>query len=132
MERSIHNPWTWQEQFGFNQANEVTSPKRTLYCSGQSAVDPDGAPQHPGDMGAQVTLALDNLQTVLSAADMTWTDVMRLNIFVTDLDAYFEHVEAVAARLGAAGCQYAGTLVEVARLAMPELMVEFEATAASG
>ncbi len=49
MERTIHNPWTWQEKYGFHQANEVTNPARTLYCSGQTAVDADGAAQHAGE-----------------------------------------------------------------------------------
>jgi len=132
MERTIHNPWTWQEEYGFHQANEVTNPERTLYCSGQTAVDADGAAQHAGEMGAQVGLALDNLRTVLAAAGMTLADVMRLNIYVTDLDAFFEQFEVLAEQLGAGGCQHAGTLIEVSRLAMPGLMVELEATAVSG
>ncbi len=63
---------------------------------------------------------------------MTLADVMRLNIYVTDLDAFFEHYEVFAEQLGAASCQHAGTLIEVSRLAMPGLMVELEATAVSG
>lgn len=129
MERTIHNPWTWQEQFGFVQGNEVRDASRTLYCSGQTPVDADGMPQHEGDMAGQVALALDNLEAVLASAAMSLADVVQLNIYVTDMDAFFEHYGVSAERLGTAGCQYAGSLLEVSRLAMPGVMVELDAIA---
>lgn len=52
-----------------------------LICSGQDAVDADGNAQHAGDMGAQVELALDNLQALLTAADMTFANIVRLNAY---------------------------------------------------
>jgi hypothetical protein len=52
-----------------------------------------------------------------------------LNYYTTDVDRFFEAAEALGPRLAAAGCQSAGTLLGVARLAFPELMVEMEATA---
>ncbi len=69
MERQVINPWTWQDQFGFVQANAIRGGQRMLICAGQAAVDADGHPLHPGDMRAQLTQALDNLETVLQAAD---------------------------------------------------------------
>ena len=62
MERRIINPWKWQDEFGYVQANEVQNTQRTLYCSGQAANDAEGRAMHPGDMRAQITLALDNLE----------------------------------------------------------------------
>jgi enamine deaminase RidA (YjgF/YER057c/UK114 family) len=59
---------------------------RLLVCSGQDAVDADCNPQHPGDMAAQLEHALGNLEAVLSAADMTCTNVIRLNAYTTDVD----------------------------------------------
>jgi enamine deaminase RidA (YjgF/YER057c/UK114 family) len=56
---------------GFDQAQLVEGHRRELICSGQDAVDADGDPQHPGDMAAQLGLALDNLEAVLADADMT-------------------------------------------------------------
>ena len=38
MERRVINPWTWQDQFGFVQANEVTGAQKILVCSGQTSV----------------------------------------------------------------------------------------------
>ena len=42
MERRILNPWTWQDTYGFVQANEVTGGQRVVYCAGQTSVDADG------------------------------------------------------------------------------------------
>ena len=131
MERTIHNPWTWQEQFGFDQATEVQGESRTLHCAGQTAMDADGVPQHEGDMAKQIGAALDNVETVLASAKLTLADVVKINVYVTDMDAFFEHYALYAERLGSAGCRYSGTLLEVKRLAMPELMLEIEATAAA-
>ncbi len=56
VERRAVNPWTWQDQFGFVQANEVKGIERISICSGQTAMSADGQPQHPSDMRAQVAL----------------------------------------------------------------------------
>jgi enamine deaminase RidA (YjgF/YER057c/UK114 family) len=79
MERTAINPWSWSAKLGFDQAQLVEGHRRELICSGQDAVDADGNPQHPGDMAAQLGLALDNLEAVLADADMTLANVVRLN-----------------------------------------------------
>ena len=129
MERRVINPWTWQDQFGFVQANDVAGARRVLMCSGQTSVDADGTPVHVGDMAGQIGKALDNLETVLSEAGLSLSDVMRLNYYTTDVDGFIESAEVVGKRLGETGCRAASTLLGVARLAFPELLVEIEATA---
>ncbi len=57
-------------------------------------------------------------------------DVVRLNYYVTDIDAFMAPAEGFGSQLGQAGCRPASTLLGVASLAFPELMVELEATAA--
>ena len=123
------NPWTWQDNFGFSQAVEISGHTRILRCAGQTSVNENGEPQHAGDMGKQIGLAMDNLETVLKAANMTLANVARLNIYTTDVDAFIANAGVSGARLQAAGVQPASTLLGVARLAFPELMVELEATA---
>lgn len=129
MERQIVNPWLWQDQFGFVQAQAVSGAERSIYCSGQTSVDADGNPIHEGDMVAQVGQALDNLESVLRESDCDLSDVVRLNYYTTDLDGFFPAMEVLATRLQAAGCRPASTLLEVSRLARPQLLVEIEATA---
>jgi len=129
MERLEVNPWSWQDQFGFSQAIDVRNHGRTLFCAGQTSVDSNGAPLHVGDMGAQLAQAMDNLERVLKQAGLDLADIVRLNIYTTDVDKTFQSYGEVVGRLSAAGCKPAMTLVGVARLAFPELLVELEATA---
>jgi enamine deaminase RidA (YjgF/YER057c/UK114 family) len=129
VERTAVNPWTWSLNFGFNQGEVVEGGARVLFCAGQTSVDGDGNPQHPGDMAAQIALAADNLEAVLSGAGMSLANVVRLNFYTTDVDAFLAKAEVLAQRTGAAGVAPPGTLLGVARLAFPELMIELEATA---
>ena len=127
MQRTAINPWPWSLEVGYNQAEAVIGHTTHLYCAGHTAVDAEGKPQFPGYLGAQLGLALDNLQAVLDAAGMTLGNVVRLNIFTTDVDAFLAQLGVMHVRLQ--GAAPPGTLLGVARLAYPELMVEIEATA---
>ncbi|HLS75424.1 MAG TPA: RidA family protein [Nocardia sp.] len=127
--RTAVNPVTWSTELGFHQAELVTTPTRTLYCSGQTAMDADGKPRHDGDMAAQLALSLDNVEAVLHEAGMTIADLVRLNVYTTDVETLFQHYGILAARLAAAGVAPATTMLEVTRLAVPGQLVELEATA---
>ncbi len=129
MEKRVTNPWAWQDQFGFVQANEISGVERTLICSGQISLDADGGVLHEGDMRAQVGTSMDNLETVLTSAGFELADVVKLVIYSTDVDAYLQSADVVASRTGEAGCTPAMTLLGVSRLAFPQLLVEIEATA---
>ena len=80
-------------------------------------------------MRAQITRTFDNLETVLRAADMELSNVIRLNYYTTDMGAYMAAGDAVGERLTATGCRPVSTLLGVAALAYPELLIEIEATA---
>ena len=129
MERRMVNPWTWQDNFGFSQAIEVSGAQRTIFCAGQTSTDDEGKPVHLNDMRGQIDQAMDNLETVLREAGDGLSDVVRLNFYTTDVDGFLEAHDAVGGRLAGAGCQPASTLLGVASLAFPELLVEIEATA---
>ncbi len=129
MERKAINPWTWQDNFGFSQAVEVSGHQRVLMCSGQTSVDENANPLHEGDISAQLLQALDNLEAVLKKAGMDLGDVARINIYTIDVDGIMGGFGPYEARLKAAGCTPATTLLGVARLFLPELLVEIEATA---
>jgi enamine deaminase RidA (YjgF/YER057c/UK114 family) len=129
VERRAVNPWTWSQNFGYNQAELVEGAGKVLFCAGQTSVDSDGNPQHPGDMAAQIALAVDNLEAVLQEAGMSLGNVVRLNFYTTDVDAFLANADVLGSRTAAVGVAPAGTLLGVARLAFPELMIEIEATA---
>ena len=130
MKRTAVNPWPWSLNFGYNQAELLVGVNRHLFCAGQTAVDADGNPQHPGDMRSQISLALDNLEAVLNAADMGLANVVRLNIYTTDVDEAMQHFDVLGSRFGPVDAAPPMTLLGVARLAIPPLMFEIEATAA--
>lgn len=129
IERMVVNPVSWSVEMGFNQGEVVAGQTRTLYCSGQTAMDADGTPQHEGDMAAQVALSLDNLEAVLEAAGMSLANLVRLNVYATDVDLLFQHYDVLAARLGAAQVAPTTTMLGVTRLAIPGQLVELEGTA---
>lgn len=128
MERRIINPWSWQDRFGFVHANEVTGAERTIFCAGQTSNE-DGKLAHPGDMQAQFNKAMDNLETVLREAGAGLSDVVRLTYYTTDVDSFVGIYDTVVDRLAEAGCRPATTLLGVARLISPDILVEIEATA---
>jgi enamine deaminase RidA (YjgF/YER057c/UK114 family) len=130
MQRTPVNPWPWSLALGYNQAELVTTASRHLTCAGQTAVDAHGTPQHQGDMRSQLFLALDNLESVLNAAGMGLADITRLGIFTTDVDAALQNFDILGARMGRAGAAAPMTLLGVTRLALPQLLIEIEATAA--
>lgn len=129
MEKKPVNPWKWQDQFGFSQAIEVKGAERTLYCAGQTSSDAEGKTLNVGDMKGQINQALDNLETVLKKAGMNLSNVVRLNYYTPNVDLMLENYGVLAGRLSKAGCQPASTLLGVARLAFPDLLIEIEATA---
>lgn len=129
VERTVVNPVTWSQELGFNQGEVVSGHARTLYISGQTAMSGDGKPQHDGDIAAQLTLSIDNLEAVLGEAGMSLANLVRLNVYTTDVDQLFQHYGVLAARLGAAGVAPTSTMLGVTRLAIPGQMVELEGTA---
>jgi enamine deaminase RidA (YjgF/YER057c/UK114 family) len=73
--------------------------------------------------------ALDNLETVLRQAGMSLKNVVRLNYYTTNIPAFFAATTILGPRLQSAGIQPAGTLLGVASLFHPDILVEIEATA---
>ena len=129
MEKKIINPWKWQDPYGFVQGHEVTGAQRVLYCAGQTSVDGEGNPLHAGDMAAQINKALDNVQAVLHNAGLELSHVVRLNYYTTDVGAFMKAGGVLGERLSGAGCRPSSTLLGVAALFHPDILVEIEATA---
>jgi enamine deaminase RidA (YjgF/YER057c/UK114 family) len=129
MKRTSINPVSWSLKLGFDQAQLIEGQRRQLVCSGQDAVDADGNPQHPGDMAAQIEMALDNLEAILAEADMNLANVVRLNAYTTDFDDLLKHWTSLTDRFGDSEGGFATSLLGVSRLPAPGLLVLLEATA---
>lgn len=131
MQRTAVNPWDWSLKLGYNQAEIIDGPSRQLICAGQTAVDGEGNPQHPGDMRGQIALALDNLEAVLAGADMSLSNIIRLGVYATDVDEALKNFDLLGMRFGPIQFAPPMTLLGVTRLAIPGLLFEIEATAAA-
>lgn len=113
MKRTPVNPWAWSLKLGYNQAEIITDTSRQLICAGQTAVDAAGNPQHPNDMRGQIRLALDNLEAVLSGADMGLSNIIRLGIFTTDVEEALKNFDLLGRRFGPIQCAPPMTLLGV-------------------
>lgn len=69
----------------YSQAVKVGA---TVYLSGQIPLDPATMQLVPGDMGTQIRRVFDNLSAVATAAGGSLNDVVKLNIFLTDLSHF--------------------------------------------
>ena len=120
------NPSTLSTPTGYTHVVEVNRGK-TLYISGQVARDQTGYVVGDGDFRAQTRQVLENLKSALAAAGATFDDIVKLTTYVTDMS----HIQALREiRAGYFGANPpANTLVQVVRLAQPELMIEIEAIA---
>lgn len=130
MKKRVINPWTWQNKFGFVQANEVTGAQRMLFCAGQISVDDDGNLLHPGDMVKQIDQILKNLETLFMQSEVQFSDVVRITYYTTDIPAFTNaNLSMLPNRLKELGCKPATSLIGVAALARPDCVIEFEVTA---
>src|SRR5437667_12060302 len=120
------NPPTLSKPTGYTHVVEATGG-RTVYISGQIALDKDGKVVGEGDMKAQAAQVFKNLQAALSAAGATFKDVVKMNTYVTDMSQVQAIRDVRAQYFGET--TPASTLVQVVHLARPELMVEIEVIA---
>ncbi|ACT93013.1 RidA family protein [Dyadobacter fermentans] len=127
MEKSIINPWTWQDQLSYVQAVEVKNTTGTLYVAGQAAVHADGTSSN-ADMRTQLGIAIQNLETVISEAGYEAGNIVRLTVYTTSSQEFihncFDLFKAFVARHG---MKQAVTLLQVVGL-NETLNVELEAT----
>ncbi len=105
-----------------------TSGQRTIYISGQVAINNMGEIVGVGDIRAQTEQVFENLRIALAAVNATFNDVVKIGVFVTDI-SQIPIVREVRNRYLNMATPPASTAVEVRALVRPELLVEIEATA---
>jgi reactive intermediate/imine deaminase len=98
-----------------------------LFLSGQVSADVDGNVIGEGDMSVQVRQVLENMKTVLASQGADFSNVVKVTIYTTDIDAYIQ-TGNIRREYWTEGAP-ASTLVQIERLARPAFLVEIEATA---
>jgi 2-iminobutanoate/2-iminopropanoate deaminase len=101
---------------------------RTVYIAGQVAFDSTGAVVGPGDFRAQAERVFANLRIALASVGATFSDVVKTTTFITDLGNMATFREIRGKYLDPARPP-ANSLIPVATLARPDILLEIEAVA---
>jgi enamine deaminase RidA (YjgF/YER057c/UK114 family) len=116
---------------GYSQVVEVTA-SRIIFIAGQTALDRDGSLIGKNDFAVQAEQVFRNLSFALQASGCTASNLVKLTVFLTDMDNLTSYREA-RNRFFASVTPPAApavTLVEVSKLYGPDFMIEIEAIAA--
>ena len=122
--RRISSGGPWESVAGYSRAVVVGD---TCWVAGTTDAGPDGASQHPGDVAAQARAVLAIIEAALVEGGFTLADVVRTRMFVLDM-AVVDQLLAVHGEVFGE-IRPAATMVAVAGLMHPSLLVEIEADA---
>jgi enamine deaminase RidA (YjgF/YER057c/UK114 family) len=125
--RHVFSGGPWEEPYSYARAIAAGD---ACFVSGTTDAGPDGTSRHPGDPAGQARAAWTIVEAALGEAGFSLGDVVRTRMYVVDR----EHADAVAAAHGEVfrHVRPASTLVVVAGLMDPSLLVEVEADALRG
>jgi enamine deaminase RidA (YjgF/YER057c/UK114 family) len=121
--QNISSGTPWEEKVGYSRAVRVGNQ---VFISGTTAMK-DGQLVGAGDAGAQTRQILANIDWALRQAGATFADVVRYRVYLTDISVWPQVAEALAETF--AEIRPANTLIAIAGLVMPEMLVEIEADA---
>lgn len=108
--------------------NQAIIHNDTLYASGQIAINPENGELVTGSIEAETRRVMENIKAILDEAGLSFSDVLKCSIFVSDINNY-ERINAVYAEYFDEATAPARELVEVANL--PKLVnVEISVIAA--
>jgi 2-iminobutanoate/2-iminopropanoate deaminase len=116
----------WEKENGYAQAIKVGD---TIYLSGQVSHDDAGNIVGPGDMEAQMRQAYVNIKKVLSTFGASIENVVDEVLFVTDMDSALKAAVSCRPEVFSGTPRVACTIVQIQRLAFPELMIEIKCVA---
>ncbi len=116
----------WEKKYGYAQAVQV---RDTIYIAGQVSHDDKGNIVGLGNMEAQMRQAYANVKKILAEHNATMDNVVDEVIFVTDMDAGFAAAVKCRHEVFSGTPVVANTIVQIQRLAFPELMIEIRCVA---
>ena len=124
------NPSTWSHRLGFDQGLVTAGPSTWLTIAAQGPLDSRGLLLHDEDPTAQLALTLANIAQVLDGADMSWSDVIQLRVYTTDMVSLLGAYDTLVEHLCGEGVRPPTTILEVSRLLVPGMTVAIDGLAA--
>ncbi|MCR8645486.1 RidA family protein [Paenibacillus sp. N1-5-1-14] len=124
---SFTNPASMPPANGYTQVVEVRNG-RTIYVSGQIAVNQYGEKVGQGDLSAQTRQVFENIKSALEASKVTFDDVVKLTFFVTDI-SQMQVVRDIRDMYVNTNNPPASSAVEVSKLVHDHFLIEIEAIA---
>jgi enamine deaminase RidA (YjgF/YER057c/UK114 family) len=122
--KSLDMPW--ENEYGYSQAVKVGD---TIYLSGQVSHDDNGNVIGHGDMEAQMRQSYANVKKVLAMYGANMENIVDEILFVTDMDTAFAAAVKCRQEIFSGTPVVASTIVQIQRLAFPQLMIEIKCTA---
>lgn len=116
----------WEKEYGYSQAIKVND---TIYISGQVSHDEQGNIVGIGDMESQMRQSYNNIQQLLSQYGATMANVIDEVLFVTDMESAFAAAVKCRQEVFSGPPVVASTIVQIQRLAFPDLMIEIKCVA---
>jgi 2-iminobutanoate/2-iminopropanoate deaminase len=117
---------SWEKEYGYAQAVKVGD---TIYVSGQVSHDDAGNIVGRGEMEVQMRQAYANIQKLLAKYGATIENIVDEILFVTDMDAAFAAAAKCRQEIFSGTPVIASTIVQIQRLAFPDLMIEIRCVA---
>jgi len=114
----------WEETVGYCRALRAGD---RIFVTGSAPVNSDGAVHQPGDAYAQTRRCLEIVLEALERLGAGAEHVVRTRMFVTDIDRWDDYGRAHREVFGMH--PPTTTMVEVARLIHPDMLIEIEADA---
>lgn len=111
----------------FSQVVRAEVPRSLVFISGQVSLSPAGSLVGEGDVDAQLKQVFSNLRAAIEGAGGTLDNIASLTVYLKDILHHRNYMKVLAAEF--LDRRPAETLLQVAALGLPELLVEIQATA---
>ncbi|MED0980965.1 RidA family protein [Bacillus paramycoides] len=128
MQKKFINPENMPATFEYSHIVEVNNAKRTIYISGQVAINTDGHIVGIGGLATQTRQVFENIKIALKTSELNFDDVVKLTFFLTDI-SQMAIVRDIRDQYINTNNPPASSALEVNKLIHDELLIEIEAIA---